>query len=282
MFGRVTAALVVSGVLAWLTAVVHAWLGGREILRPSLAAPLGAVVRGTLHSAWHLLTWQFVVLGAAAIAAAWAPPAVATAVAWIVGASAAGHAVVFLAVGWRRFGDPWHLPQWVLFLPMAASAIAAPQLRSSASVTSGAIATWAGGAAVLLLLAIAGLHVAWACGSSLPCASRERLALVVVGRAAQRGMPGRVATWAVAIALVAAAGCTAALAGFVDDPLPRGGLALGGLTLVAVFGLRALGGYFEVVLRPEIRGTPYLRYSRWVYSPLAGLLAVLIGLAMSR
>ena len=82
--------LIVSGVLAMLTAVIHGGPGVRTILRPTLAAPVSRVVQATGHGAWHLLTWHFALLGAASIAAPWMPTPTATAIAWFVGVNALG------------------------------------------------------------------------------------------------------------------------------------------------------------------------------------------------
>ncbi len=266
--------LVAAAVLALLTAAVHAWPGGREILRPTLAADeLGAVVRGTLESVWHLLTWHFVVLGAALLWAVWLPGEVATVVALVAAATALGHAVVFFVVGIARFGDPWRLPQWVVFVLIGAASFAA-------SLVGQPGATWLPGAAAalaaLLLGAIAVLHLLWAMGSSFPAADRGALVAAVIGGPVSGAMPGRVATIIIAIGLIGVAWETAMLGGLVASPIPATWLRICGIAMVAIFGLRGIGGFFEVVVRPSIRGTPYMRLNRFVYSPLATVLAMLI------
>ena len=273
-----SALLVVAAALSFLTAAAHALPGGREILRPALVSPLGAVVRGTLESAWHLLTWNFVVLGGALLGALWLPEPGATVVALIVAATAAGYALVFLAVGLWRFGDVWQLPQWVLFVPMSGTAVAAawvssgtpPWLAAAAAITDG-----------VLLVGIAVLHLMWAAGSTFPAADRGALAAAVIGGVpGPDSMPGRLATVAVAIGLVGAAWWTLMLAGVLASPLPATWLHVGGLAMIAIFGLRGLGGFFEVTFRPSIRGTPYMSLSRSLYSPLALMLATLVACAM--
>lgn len=269
--------LVAAGLLALLTATVHGVLGTREILRPVLAAPLGAVVRGTTETAWHLMTWHFAVLGAGLVVAPLLSTDAATAIAVLTGLSALGYAIAFLGFGWKRFGDPWHMPQWVLFVPMAATSFAAPWVGGTAAGLAGDIAA---AVAILVLVTIAGLHAGWAAGATFPARDRDTLVGLVVGKPIGQPMPGRVATWVVAFGLVAMAACTAALRGWIDAPLPRGWLEVGALTMVVIFTLRGIGGFFEVVLRPTIRNTPYLWWSRRLYSPIALGLAATIACAM--
>jgi hypothetical protein len=272
---------VASGLLALLTAAVHGVLGTREILRPVLAAPLGAVVRGTTETAWHLMTWHFVVLGVGLLVAPLLPVDAAAAIAIITGASALGYAIAFLVLGWLRFRDPWHMPQWVLFVPMAATSLAAPWMGDA---TAGAWGEVAAAIAIVVLVAIAGLHAGWASGASFPARDRDALVRLVVGTGMDLGkhqpMPGRVATWTVAIGLVVMAAWTAALRGWIDAPLSRAWLEAGALAMVVIFALRGIGGFFEVVLRPTIRGTPYLHWSRRLYSPIALGLAAMLACAM--
>lgn len=235
------------------------------------------MVQATQYGAWHLLTWQFAVLGLASIFAAWLPSPTATTITLLVGASAVGHAAIMLVVGWRYFGDPWHLPQWTLFVPMAACSLAAPYVGA---ITSSLAAGIAAALAAVLFSAIAGLHVAWALGSPFPARDRDALVATVVGAPIGSPMPGRVATVVVAVGLVLMAGWTAAQGGLVPSPVPAPWLRAGSLAIVVIFGLRGIGGFFEPALRPSIRGTPYVRLSRWIYSPLALLIAALVGCAM--
>jgi hypothetical protein len=269
--------LVLSGLLGLLAAVVHGGLGDRVILRPTLAAALPRLVQAAQHGAWHVITWHFAVLGVASLVAAWLPAPAATAIAWVVGASAVGHAAVMFATGWRYFGDPWHLPQWALFVPMAACSLGAPHADAIPPGTAPAVAA---AIAAALFSAIAGLHVAWAAGSPFPARDRDALVASVVGAPIGSPMPGRVATLVVAIGLVSMAWWTAAQGGLVPSPVPAPWLRAGSLAMVVIFGLRGIGGFFELALRPAIRGTPYVRYSRIVYSPLALLLAALVVCAM--
>lgn len=271
-----SALLVASGLLSLLTAAIHGVLGTREILRPVLDAPLGAVVRGTTETAWHLMTWHFAVLGVAMVVAPWLPVDAAAAVAILTGASALGYAIAFLAFGFVRFRDPWHMPQWVLFVPIAATSFAAPWMGGAGVSVWGDIAA---AIAILVLVAIAGLHVGWATGASFPARDRDELVRLVVGARVGEPMPGRFATWIVAIGLLGMAAWTAALRGWIDAPIPDAWLGAGALAIVAIFTLRGIGGFFEVVLRPSIRGTPYMIWSRRLYSPIALGLAATIACA---
>jgi hypothetical protein len=131
-------------------------------------------------------------------------------------------------------------------------------------------------AASAVLVAIALLHVGWALGSAFPARSRASLSQHVIG-VAPRGdlMPGRVATWVVAAGLLALAACVLAL-GVELGASAMSGLRAVALTFAVVFTLRGVGGFFEVSLRPAIRSTPYMKWSRFFYSPLSLLLALLI------
>lgn len=73
---------------------------------------------------------------------------------------------------------------------------------------------------------------------------------------------------------------TATLRGWIDAPMPHAWLVAGALVMVAIFTLRGIGGFFEVVLRPSIRDTPYLHWNRRLYSPIALGLATTITCAM--
>ena len=88
-------------------------------------------------------------------------------------------------------------------------------------------------------------------------------------------MPGKLATWVVAVGLLALAGCVLAL-GLALSPAATWALRAIATTFVAIFTLRGALGFFEVALRPAIRNTPYMKWSRAYYSPLSLLLALLI------
>jgi hypothetical protein len=265
-----------AAVLAIVTALAHALLGGREILRPVLASSLSREVRHVVEVVWHMLTWHLVLLGAAFAAAAFSPGAAW--VAWVTvwgGVTCLGYAALFLGFALARFGDVRRLPQWTLFLPMGVLAMAST-FRVSAVPVVGELAAIAA-AAVLAALGL--LHLVWAIGSPWPLPNRTALAMTVVGDSAQR-MPGRGATVAVAGLLVFASIWVLSLRG-VLVPQPSAGLLRASVTwgMVFVFALRGVGGFFEAAIRPNIIGTPYLRWSLRLYSPLSAALAAAIGLA---
>ncbi len=263
--------------LAVFTAGLHALLGGREILRPVLAAPLPRVVRHVVEVLWHMLTWHLLLLGGAFALAARTPAAP-----WVTlvelggGATALGYAALFFVFAAARFGDVRRMPQWILFLPLGAFASAAHWAGSSPLPWVGDIAAIV---AAVVLAALGLLHAVWAAGLPWPLSSRSALALTVVGEPSQR-MPGRAATLAVAGLLVFAAIWVLSLRGLLLAK-PQAGLVRAVVTwgMVAVLALRGVGGFFEAALRPSIIGTPYLRWSLRLYSPLSAALATAIGLA---
>lgn len=271
--------MIVAGVLTLLVACIHGWLGGREVLRPTLAAPLHPVVRATQEVAWHVITWHFAVLGLALLASGTVVPEAAAATSVITGVSALGYALMFVVVGLRRFGDPWHMPQWVLFGPLAVITLLAPHFDPHALLW---MRPFAAGLGALLFVAISALHFAWAGGASFPARDRDALIAAAVGSELGSKMPDGVATVVVAIGLLMFALCTAALGGLVRPFMPEPWLRAAGYAMIVIFALRCIVGFFEFVLRPSIRGTPYMRLSRVVYSPLAGLLALLVACAMLR
>jgi hypothetical protein len=118
-----------------------------------------------------------------------------------------------------------------------------------------------------VLLALAGLHVAWGMGSAVPFDDRDDLAEAVIGR---RSVPAPAACYAVAAAL----GVSSCL---VADVLPvavrvrrTGLLGLGG-----VLGLRGTLGLIgrTDIVSPGSVSERFRRLDRRVYSPLCLLLA---------
>jgi energy-converting hydrogenase Eha subunit A len=255
-----------------LTAFVHGVLGTREIALPVVASNASSTARYTSEVCWHLITLQLVAMGAFAIYVSFVGAHVLP-FAVLSATVAAGCALLFLGFGAKRFGNPWRMPQWVLFVPLAALSLAAPYASAFSWSMAASIARIA---AASLLVALALLHVAWALGSSFPAASHASLAAHVIG-VAPRGqlLPSKAATWLVAIGLLLAAVCVVAL-GF-ETGSSRVWLQAAVISLVAIFSLRGLLGFFEPALRPAIRRTPYLKWSRGLYSPLSLLLALLIG-----
>jgi hypothetical protein len=117
---------------------------------------------------------------------------------------------------------------------------------------------------VALFLALAALHVYWACGG------RWGASVAVPeldGRPAFR--PGRGATLAVAVLLGAAAGIVALKSnGIPGSSVARELVNLGAWTLSAVFALRAIGNRDTFGFLKVARDTAFSRYDTRFYSPL--------------
>lgn len=125
------------------------------------------------------------------------------------------------------------------------------------------------------LLGMTGLvHLAWALGSTFPCANEQALARAVIGRRGITRMPSMAASAFVALCLLAASLWALLLGRLVEAPVSDWLIAPGGLVLGALFLLRGVIGVlptFEQAL-PE---QPFLRLNRIFYSPLC----VFIGFA---
>ena len=118
------------------------------------------------------------------------------------------------------------------------------------------------------LLAISFAHLMWSFGRTWPIRGEKLLAQTVVGFKDIERMPPRLASFAVAVATLAAALIAAALA---DHDSGGSGLTLLGLPLAAVFLARGVIGYtpWFIAKTPE----PNFRLNdRRVYSPLCLLL----------
>jgi len=113
------------------------------------------------------------------------------------------------------------------------------------------------------LLAIFMVHILWAFGSTWPAQDQKTLARTVTGFKGVEHMPPRIASAAVAIAVLAAG--TWAL--FMSDPAPNPLLTLGGGVLAFVFLGRGVAGYTKKWrdLTPE---EPFATFDRKLYSPL--------------
>jgi len=110
------------------------------------------------------------------------------------------------------------------------------------------------------LLGLAGLHAAWGSGRAIPFTDQATLTEAVVG---SRRMPSPASCFAVATALVAAAGLVE-LSPTV--PVARVG-ALGVATVLGVRGTLGLAGRTDLV-SPGSTSTRFRRLDRRLYSPL--------------
>lgn len=250
--------LLLAAVLMLYTTFVHAVPGGKHVVGPLRAATdVVPFSRATLYVVWHAVTWMFLSIVAALIAAALLPAAQ-----WVVPLAAmqiAGFAIVFMVVARRTMGAVILLPQWFLLGPLA--------ILLFACVLTPQAPRWA---LVVLVGFIALVHFAWAAGLTWPAVDRAQLAQYVIGR---KTMPGRVPTAIVGFGLLVVALLFASTSEAAALSSARG-------AVIAIFAVRGVGGLFESRVRAEIVGTPYALYSRFMYSPLCLVLAALGALAI--
>ena len=126
-----------------------------------------------------------------------------------------------------------------------------------------------GGALIVVLLAIAGLHLYWGLGGRWPGHDAPSLRLMVVGTHGAR-MYGFWPSAIVAGALIAAALVVWARHAF---SAPIAWITFAGyVTLILVFGLRGLAPFLTPVF-DYARGTPFFDLNRQIYAPLCLLIA---------
>lgn len=111
--------LTAAAALMALTALVHLFAGGPEVMTPLRDAALHPVLWLYILLTWHFVS-AFLILSAGGLAlAAWQPgswPGLVLAVTALCLAMAG----LFLAFGLRILGTPWTAPQWMMFLVIAA------------------------------------------------------------------------------------------------------------------------------------------------------------------
>ncbi|HEV7339644.1 MAG TPA: hypothetical protein VGO06_26995 [Bosea sp. (in: a-proteobacteria)] len=111
--------LAAAAIIALVTTVVHAWLGGREIARPLLDAErLRNVPKYTMYYCWHLVT---IILAGQALAFALAASGQGSRDLAVFATAGAGLFALWslCMIGGLRLRLA-HFPQWALFAPMAA------------------------------------------------------------------------------------------------------------------------------------------------------------------
>lgn len=111
--------LTAATIIALATTLIHAWLGGREIAGPLLAAErLRNVPKYTMYYCWHLVT---IILAGQALAFGLAACGQASRDLAIFATAGAGLFALWSLgmIGSFRL-SPTHFPQWALFIPMAA------------------------------------------------------------------------------------------------------------------------------------------------------------------
>jgi hypothetical protein len=241
--------LQVAAVLCLFTLGVHGFVGQRRVVGPLMRAECEPFARATLVVVWHMVTWTLALASVGLVLGALGKAGYAGG----VGLLCAGYALLFVVVARRLLGAAIRLPQWMLLGGVAVFALAGS--AGSAAVANAALAG--------VLSAAAVVHVLWALGSTWPAGDVEGLALAVIGR---KTLPSKLACWTVAFVLFS-------LSALVAVPSPKA-LRLG---VALLFVLRGSVGFVEPWLRREIVGTPYLLYSRYMYTPLSLALGVAIG-----
>ena len=242
------ALLYVATGLCVFTLGVHGLAGQQRVVVPLLRGEVEPFARATLVVVWHMVTWTLALASAALLLAAFTAPAYAFA----VGVLCLGYALIFAWVAQRSFGSAIRLPQWILLGAVGVFALAGS--AANPGVSKGALAG--------VLGALGFVHALWALGIAWPSRDAEGLAMAVIGR---RHGPSALACWVVAFGL-------SAVGALLVVPAPRAVR----FCIAGVFVLRGTLGFFEPAFRREIRGTPYLVYSRYMYTPVALAIGIAI------
>jgi hypothetical protein len=107
-----------AAIAAFSTFLIHVLAGGRLIARPLLAArDLARVPRLTVYYCWHMVS---LLLFGMAVALAWSAHRTNPAQVVLAGTLAAAFAVLSLGLIAVHRVKPWLMPQWALFLLIAA------------------------------------------------------------------------------------------------------------------------------------------------------------------
>jgi hypothetical protein len=137
----------------------------------------------------------------------------------------------------------------------------------------------AGGAAAVILLMLAGVHVYWAAGGK---AGKGAAVPSANGQPVIR--PSSFGTALVAVGLAAMALLVMLRIGLLDLPGLSGThivVQIAAWLIAAVFALRAIGDFRYVGFFKRIRGSRFARLDTLAYSPLCACLAILIGISAS-
>jgi hypothetical protein len=124
---------------------------------------------------------------------------------------------------------------------------------------------------VVIIAAIAVLHVYWALGGTV---AKSSSVPEVDGRRAFS--PSKPATFAVAIALLFAATIVAIAGHLLASSIPIVLIRLLAVGLAATFLTRAVGDFRLVGFFKRVRGTRFARLDTWAYAPLCLALGVAI------
>lgn len=255
--------------IAWMTLFyalvtwwIHTFIGHRRVHQPVQMSNASSFSRSTSWVCWHMITWVLMLMAVGLACAAWGLwfRNQALTLAFVLSLP---FALVFMVAG-KRFRQSWlAMPQIFLLGPIAAGTAMDYALPLKIA-THTAVAVAIG----LVLLTLAAMHAYWAAGGSWPAKNRAALTECVVGQPSSHGFPGTLATWMVALALLAMA---------VLAWLPRdwSGVGVGSYLVAGVFALRGFGGFFEPLIRPITRQLPYGFYNKILYSPLCVGMAAL-------
>lgn len=104
-----------------LTIVAHAFGGGPEIWQPVYASNLSQTVRITMGLVWHGLTIIFIIMAVLSLVA-YLKPKLSAGINISLAPINLGIGGLALIYGLASTGSVLVLPQWILFLPMAAFA----------------------------------------------------------------------------------------------------------------------------------------------------------------
>lgn len=257
----------------YITAL-HLVGGEGRVVKPLRAGKVDPFARGVLLVVWHMVSWALLTLTGAIALAAFSPRFGDLAL--FAGVQAAGFAVVFAVLARRELGAAIHLPQWLLFGPLALGLLATRTERPAA-VAAG------------VLVGLIGVgHLAWALGAPWPARDREQLAAHVmprsglprhggvgrvgrvgrVGSALPAGLPSRAMTLAVTLVFLAMSVCLVAPE-VVGRFVPGSHAVV--IAIATAFALRGVGGLLYWSRRRESRGggppSPFFVYNRFMYSP---------------
>jgi hypothetical protein len=111
--------IILSGILAAITALVHILVGGKQIAGPLLHSQLDSIVKLTMYACWHLVSVSLVLSSATLLACG-------------IGLFTSRELVAFVSISWILFGlvflfvtlavaKPtgfFRLPQWTLLIPV--------------------------------------------------------------------------------------------------------------------------------------------------------------------
>jgi hypothetical protein len=109
-----------SGLLCFVTALVHTVAGHFDPVVPFLRTELEATAKATLYVCWHMVTVTLYVSALALLGLGLSPTTSgATLLATFISGLYVLYSILFLAIGARRFNwRLFRLPQWTLLLPV--------------------------------------------------------------------------------------------------------------------------------------------------------------------